>query len=97
MVVDGTTRYNIVSLLPVFSLQSFFVLAGPYADAFVGVVCGLLADAFVDSRNLVIVLFCSVACARFQTRPVTDFARQVYTDPAINVEFQLMTAQLGEM
>ncbi|CAM9930777.1 unnamed protein product [Ectocarpus sp. 6 AP-2014] len=30
-------------------------------------------------------------------RPVTDFARQVYTDPAINVEFQLLTAQLAEM
>ncbi|CAM9397108.1 unnamed protein product [Sphacelaria rigidula] len=40
------------------------------------------------------------ACARDlyrARRPVTDFARQVYTDPAINVEFQLMTAQLGEM
>ncbi|CAM9760499.1 unnamed protein product [Hapterophycus canaliculatus] len=30
-------------------------------------------------------------------RPATDFARQVYTDPAINVEFQLLTAQLAEM
>ena len=49
-------------------------------------------------------LACSHLCAfpvlvlfRRGARPVTDFARQVYTDPAINVEFQLLTAQLSEM
>ena len=51
MVLHGTTSFPFY-LRP--SFQSFFVLAGPYTDAFVGVVCGLLADAFVDSRDLVI-------------------------------------------
>ena len=63
---------------------------------------GLFVDAFVESRFFSFFAFpFPLMFGRFNTvlycRPVTDFARQVYTDPAINVEFQLMTAQLGEM
>lgn len=46
---------------------------------------------------IIIIVFYMFLYVSTLVRPVTDFARQVYTDPAINVEFQLLTAQLAEM
>lgn len=51
----------------------------------------------VRTEIIIIIVFYMFLYVSTLVRPVTDFARQVYTDPAINVEFQLLTAQLAEM